>query len=168
MALPVQAAEAVTRSDSVTPTALGNSWSDLVGKLVAAEAIGAMVRELALQSELVSQVGSIWTLRVERQSLAQSAACEKLQLALQTLTNPTSDYPPIRLMVEVGPVGDSPALRNLEAQQQRQRQAEDIIHNDPFVQSMLRDWGAKIGPISVTPPPREKALQAQSTHSGPT
>jgi len=128
-------------------TALGNTWSDLVGKLVAAEAIGAMVRELALQSELVSQDGSSWTLRVERQSLKQSAACEKLQLALQTLT---SADPAVKLMVEVGPISDSPARRNLEAQQQRQRQAEDIIHNDPFVQGMMRNWGAKIGPISVT------------------
>ncbi len=148
----------------ISPTTLGNTWSDLVGKLVAAEAIGAMVRELALQSELVSQDGSSWTLRVERQSLKQSAACEKLQLALQTLTNAD---PAVKLMVEVGPISDSPARRNLEAQQQRQRQAEDIIHNDPFVQSMMRDWGAKIGPISVTLPPREKALQAQSIHSGP-
>ncbi len=131
---------------SISPTTLGNTWSDLVGKLVAAEAIGAMVRELALQSELVSQDGSSWTLRVERQSLKQSAACEKLQLALQTLT---SADPAVKLMVEVGPISDSPARRNLEAQQQRQRQAEDIIHNDPLVQSMMRDWGAKIGPISV-------------------
>ncbi len=130
----------------ISPTTLGNTWSDLVGKLVAAEAIGAMVRELALQSELVSQDGSSWTLRVEHQSLKQSAACEKLQLALQTLT---SADPAIRLMVEVGPISDSPARRNLEAQQQRQRQAEDIIHNDPFVQSMMHNWGAKIGPISV-------------------
>ena len=164
LAAPAPAAEAVRRTDGVTPTALGTTWSDLVGKLVAAEAIGAMVRELALQSELVSQDGGTWTLRVERQSLAQSAACEKLQLALHTLTNA---IPAIRLMVEVGPITDSPARRNLEAQQQRQRQAEEIIHNDPFVQSMLRDWGAKIGPISVTLPPREKAPQAQSTHSGP-
>ncbi len=157
---PISAAPA----SPISPTALGNTWSDLVGKLVAAEAIGAMVRELALQSELVSQDNSTWTLRVERQSLNQSAACEKLQLALQTLIHTTSADPAIRLIVEVGPIGDSPARRNLEAQQQRQRQAEDIIHNDPFVQSMLRDWGAKMGPISVTLPPREKASQAQSTH----
>ncbi len=145
-ATPQDSPISVASIASISPTTLGNTWSDLVGKLVAAEAIGAMVRELALQSELVSQDGSGWTLRVERQSLNQSAACEKLQLALQTLT---SADPAIRLMVEVGPISDSPARRNLEVQQQRQRQAEDIIHNDPFVQSMMRDWGAKIGPISV-------------------
>jgi len=145
-AAPQDSPISVASISSISPTTLGNTWSDLIGKLVAAEAIGAMVRELALQSELVSQDGSSWTLRVERQSLNQSAACEKLQLALQTLT---SADPAIRLMVEVGPISDSPARRNLEAQQQRQRQAEDIIHNDPFVQSMMRNWGAKIGPISV-------------------
>ncbi len=145
-AAPQDSPISVASISSLSPTTLGNTWSDLIGKLVAAEAIGAMVRELALQSELVSQDGSSWTLRVERQSLNQSAACEKLQLALQTLT---SADPAIRLMLEVGPISDSPARRNLEAQQQRQRQAEDIIHNDPFVQSMMRNWGAKIGPISV-------------------
>ncbi len=145
-AAPQDSPISVASISPISPTTLGNTWSNLVGKLVAAEAIGAMVRELALQSELVSQDGSSWTLRVERQSLNQSAACEKLQLALQTLT---SADPAIRLMVEVGPISDSPARRNLEAQQQRQRQAEDIIHNDPFVQSMMRNWGAKIGPISV-------------------
>ncbi len=145
-AAPQDSPISVASIASISPTTLGNTWSDLVGKLVAAETIGAMVRELALQSELVSQDGSGWMLRVERQSLNQSAACEKLQLALQTLT---SADPAIRLMVEVGPISDSPARRNLEVQQQRQRQAEDIIHNDPFVQSMMRDWGAKIGPISV-------------------
>ncbi len=154
-AAPQDSPISVASISSISPTTLGNTWSDLIGKLVAAEAIGAMVRELALQSELVSQDGSSWTLRVERQSLNQSAACEKLQLALQTLT---SADPAIRLMVEVGPISDSPARRNLEAQQQRQRQAEDMIHNDPFVQSMMHNWGAKIGPISVTLPPREKAL----------
>lgn len=145
-AAPQESPISVASIAPISPTTLGNTWSDLVGKLVAAEAIGAMVRELALQSELVSQDGSSWTLRVERQSLKQSAACEKLQLALQTLT---SADPAVKLMVEVGPISDSPARRNLEAQQQQQRQAEDIIHNDPFVQSMMRDWGAKIGPISV-------------------
>ncbi len=145
-AVPQDSPISVASISSLSPTTLGNTWSDLIGKLVAAEAIGAMVRELALQSELVSQDGSSWTLRVERQSLKQSATCEKLQLALQTLT---SADPAIRLMVEVGPISDSPARRNLEAQQQRQRQAEDMIHNDPFVQSMMHNWGAKIGPISV-------------------
>ena len=162
--LPQDSPISVAPTSPISATTLGNTWSDLVGKMVAAEAIGAMVRELALQSELVSQNGSSWTLRVERPSLNQSAACEKLQLALQKLI---SADPEIRLVVEVGPVGDSPARRNLQAQQQRQRQAEDSIYNDPFVQSMQRDWGAKIGPIRVTPLPLEVATQAETVLSPP-
>ena len=129
---------------------LGDAWSDLVGCLVAAEAIGALVRELALQSELQSQQllqgASVWALRVERQSLNQPAACEKLQLALQNWLNVE---PPIQLVVDVGPVTDTPARRNAAAQLERQRQAEALIHTDPFVLDMLRNWGGKVVPGSV-------------------
>ena len=135
---------------SVAPNALGDAWSDLVGRLVAAEAIGALVRELALQSELQSQQilqgASVWALRVERQSLNQPAACEKLQLAIQTLLNAE---PPIKLVVDVGPVTDTPARRNTAAQLERQQQAEALIHTDPFVQDMVRNWGGKVVPGSI-------------------
>ena len=132
------------------PSALDDIWSDLVGRLVAAEAIGALVRELALQSQLQSQQilqgSSVWALRVERQSLNQPAACEKLQMAMQTLLNAE---PPIKLLVEMGPVTDTPARRNAMAQLERQRQAEVIIHTDPFVQEMVRNWGGKVVPGSL-------------------
>ena len=142
------------------PSALGDAWSDLVGRLVAAEAIGALVRELALQSELQSQQllqgASVWALRVERQSLNQPAACEKLQLAMQTLLNAE---PPIKLVVDVGPVTDTPARRNAAAQLERQRQAESLIHTDPFVQDMVRNWGGKVvpGSIKITMPGKASA-----------
>ena len=129
---------------------LADAWSELVGRLIDAEAIGALVRELALQSELQSQQllhdANVWTLRVERQSLNQPAACEKLQLALQTLLNAK---PPIQLVVDVGPVTDTPARRNAAAQLERQQQAEVLIHNDPFVQDMVRNWGGKVVPGSI-------------------
>ena len=132
------------------PGALGDVWSDLVGRLVAADAIGALVRELALQSELQSQQllqgASVWALRVERPSLNQPAACEKLQLAIQTLLNAG---PPIKLLVDIGPVTDTPARRNAAAQLERQRQAEELIHTDPFVQDMVRNWGGKVVPGSI-------------------
>ena len=133
-----------------TPAALGNAWSALVGQLVAVEAIGALVRELALQSQLQSQQllggASVWALRVEHQSLNQPAACEKLQLALQALLNTT---PPIQLVVDIGPVTDTPARRNAAAQLQRQQQAETLIQTDPFVQDMARNWGGKVVPGSI-------------------
>jgi len=130
---------------------LGNAWTALVNRMVAAEMVGALVRELALQSELRAQVDGVWTLRVERESLNQTAARDKLQLALQAALVDSGQAP--RLVVELGPVTDSPARRNAAAAQERQRQAEETIHNDPFVQNMVRDWGAKIVPGSIKPVP---------------
>ncbi|OOG39989.1 DNA polymerase III subunit gamma/tau [Polaromonas sp. A23] len=140
LAVPVPAA-------GISP--LGDAWTALVNRMVAAEMIGALARELALQSELRSQADGVWMLRVERESLNQPAAREKLQLALQAALQDSGQAP--RLAVELGPVGDSPARRNTAAAQERQRQAEETIHNDPFVQDMVREWGAKIVPGSIKP-----------------
>jgi DNA polymerase-3 subunit gamma/tau len=118
-----------------------------VNQLVAAEAIAALTRELALQSELCSQTDGVWTLRVERESLCQPAAREKLQVALQTALGDTT----LKLAVETGLVTDTPARRNAAALAERQRAAEELIQNDPFVQDMIRDWGAKIVPGSIKP-----------------
>jgi len=125
--------------------ALGDAWSQIVNQLVAAEAIAALTRELALQSELCSREDSIWVLRVERESLSQPAAREKLQLALQTALADTA----LKLTLQVGAVTDTPARRNSAALAERQRAAEALIQNDPFVQDMIRDWGARIVPGSI-------------------
>jgi DNA polymerase-3 subunit gamma/tau len=54
-------------------------------------------------------------------------------------------------MVDVGPVADTPARRNTAAQTERQRQAEETIENDSFVQDMVRQWGARVVPGSIRP-----------------
>ncbi|MDO8439846.1 MAG: DNA polymerase III subunit gamma/tau C-terminal domain-containing protein, partial [Polaromonas sp.] len=130
-------------------SSLGDVWTALVNRMVAAETVAALARELALQSELRAQAEGVWTLRVERESLNQAAAREKLQLALQAALQDSGQA--VQLAVELGPVSDSPARRNAAAQMERQRQAEETIQNDPFVQDMMRDWGAKIVPGSIKP-----------------
>ena len=127
-------------------TLLGDAWSALVAQLVASEAINALTRELALQSELRSRGDGVWLLCVERQSLNQSLACEKLQLALQAQLG---EGQLLKLVVEVGAVTDTPARRNAAAQIERQRKAEELIHNDPFVRDLVRDWGARVVPGSI-------------------
>ncbi|EJL81523.1 DNA polymerase III, subunit gamma/tau [Polaromonas sp. CF318] len=136
-----------TTPPPLVPVPLGEAWGQTVNQLVAAEAVAALTRELGLQSELRSQDGSLWTLRVERESLNQAAAREKLQAALQTHVGD----PALKLAVEVGPVTDTPARRNGAAAAERQRAAEEMIQNDPLVQDMMRDWGAKIVPGSIRP-----------------
>mgnify|MGYP000888477068 CR=1 FL=1 len=120
-------------------------WYAIVRQLIAAESIGALVRELALQSQLVARVGGEWRLRVERESLNQGTARERLQQALHA-----AGYE-VRLAVEVGAIADSPARRNAAAATEKQRRAEALIQADPFVQTMLRDFGAKIVPGSIKP-----------------
>ncbi|HEY9096461.1 MAG TPA: DNA polymerase III subunit gamma/tau C-terminal domain-containing protein [Hydrogenophaga sp.] len=118
----------------------GDFWWDAVQALVQAEAITALVRELALQSQLVARDGSRWVLRVERESLSQSNAPDRLAAALGTLGHE------VKLVVEIGSVNDSVALRQAALAAQKQREAEATIMGDPFVQSMMRDFGGKIVP----------------------
>ena len=138
-------AVAVPADAPQTGLSLGDAWSATVNQLVAAEAVAALTRELALQSELCSQEGGVWVLQVERASLNQSAAREKLQTALQAaLADPA-----LMLSVQIGPVSDTPARRNAAALARRQLEAEALIQADPFVQEMIRDWGGKIVPGSI-------------------
>ncbi len=125
-------------STALVLTEDGDFWHTTVQALVAAEAVTAMVRELALQSQLVARDTGHWMLRVERESLNQPASRERLQNALKAAGHE------VALSVEVGTVSDSPARRNTAVAEARQKAAEDIILNDPFVQSMMRDFGAKI------------------------
>ena len=134
-----------TEVPQIVATPEGEFWHKLVMDMSAAETINALVRELGLQSQLVARDTDTWMLRVERESLNSTTSRERLQKALET-----AGYP-VRLAVEVGRVQDSPAKRNAAAAAQRQAGAEAIILNDPYVQSLMRDYGAKIVPGSIKP-----------------
>lgn len=129
----------------LVPTEEGEFWHATVQQLVAQELITALVRELALQSQLVARDTDQWLLRVERESLNQAGTRDRLVSALNT-----AGYG-VRLVVEVGRVTDSPARRNRAAAEQAQLAAEKIIFNDPFVQTMMNEFGAKIVPGSIKP-----------------
>mgnify|MGYP000520621091 CR=1 FL=1 len=134
-----------TEVPQIVATPEGEFWHALVMEMSAAETINALVRELGLQSQLVARDTDTWMLRVERESLNSTMSRERLQKALET-----AGYP-VRLSVEVGRVQDSPAKRNAAAAAQRQAGAEAVILNDPYVQSLMRDYGAKIVPGSIKP-----------------
>ena len=123
----------------------GDFWHALVLQMVAAERITALVRELALQSQLVGRDTQEWLLRIERETLQNPTARERLEQALSDSGHA------VRLTLEVGRVMDSPAKRAAALAAQRQREAESIILNDPFVQKMMRQFDAKIVPGSLKP-----------------
>ena len=123
----------------------GDFWHATVQALADAQAIGAMVRELALQSQLVARDEGQWLLRVERESLNQSGSRDRLALALKDAGFD------VALAVEVGRVTDSPGRRNASASAERQLAAEQLIYATPLVQNLMRDFDAKVVPGSIRP-----------------
>jgi DNA polymerase-3 subunit gamma/tau len=138
-------AEGRAPAQALQPTPEGDFWLDTVQQLIRADAITALVRELGLQSQLVARDAGQWLLRIERESLNQGSTRDRLGQALRTLGHE------VRLVVEIAPVSDSPALRIAAEAQRRQLQAEQIILDDPFVQQMMRDFGGKIVPGTLKP-----------------
>jgi DNA polymerase III subunit gamma/tau len=126
-------------------TVLGDQWFDCVKQLLANESVAALVRELALQSQLVALDGSTWTLQVDNALLANPAHTEKLQSAVQTLV------PNALLIVQSGAVVDTPAKRLAHAFAARQSEAESLVLNDPAVQQLMREFDGKIVPGSIKP-----------------
>ena len=144
--LPVrEASEPTPRTTTkvLVPTEEGDFWTETVMALVNAEAITALVRELALQSQLIGRDTDQWHLRIESESLNQGTARDRLQTALNAAGHA------VKLVVEIGKVTDSPAQRNAVALAEKQKAAEDLIHSDPLVQAMVQDFGAKIVPGSI-------------------
>ncbi len=140
----------------LVPTPEGDFWHAQVQQLLTTDSITALVRELALQSQLVARTKSshvsgdsdgkqtdAWLLRIERESLNQAASRDKLQLALSSLGHS------VRLSVEIGPASDTPAKRMTAAAAEKQRMAQDTITQDAYVQQLVRDFGAKIVPGSI-------------------
>jgi DNA polymerase-3 subunit gamma/tau len=144
--VPASRPQPADEGSELSPTALGERWMAVVQQLK----IVALVRELAMQSELVAADEAdapLWRLRVERESLRNPALCEKLQAALRDLVHPA-----LRLEVEAGKAQDSPALREAHERDRRQRQAERIIRDDPLVQQLLQRYPtARIVPGSIKP-----------------
>ena len=121
----------------------GDFWTQTVRSLISAEAITALVRELALQSQLIARDSDQWHLRIESESLNQGVARERLQAALHAIGHA------VKLVIEIGKVSDSPAQRNAAALAEKQKAAEELIQSDPLVQAMVQDFGAKIVPGSI-------------------
>jgi DNA polymerase III subunit gamma/tau len=153
MSPPLMATPRPATSEPATlqPTPLGERWATIVAMLEQRQLITALVRELAVQAELVEQhdgAAPLWRLRVERESLRSAPLRDKLQVALAEGLGIAT----LRLELEAGSVQDSPARRSAAEKQRRQQEAEQIIHNDPLVQDMLAQFKtARIVPGSIKP-----------------
>ena len=109
----------------------------------------AMVRELALQSQCVriddSVSPAVWMLHVERETLRSGSHRDKLEAALAQQLGVA-----VRIDVVSGPAVDTPAVRNAAERDRRQREAEQLIQDDPVVRALMTQYsGARIVPGSV-------------------
>lgn len=134
-------------------TAAGDFWLAVVKDLIEQERVTALVRELALQSQLMGRDDldapmQRWQLRTERESLAQNSHKERLEAAL------AASGRVVQLSLEVGQVNDSPAKRLAAQQAETMARAEQVIQGDEFVQRMMRDFGAKLVPGSLQVQPK--------------
>ena len=148
---PVVVKPVASEGAALIPTPLGERWAGIVAMLEQRQLIAALVRELAVQAELIEQhdgAAPLWCLRVERDSLRTNALRDKLQAALAEGLG----IAPLRLELDAGIASDTPAKRSAAEKQRRQKEAEQIIHNDPLVQDMLAQFKtARIVPGSIKP-----------------
>ncbi len=140
---PPKVATPATPTLEITP--LGDVWYEVTQALIANELIAALVRELALQSQLISKESDAWILQVDNALLANPAHAEKLQTALQTIVSN------VKLQVQSGGVVDTPAKRLAKAANELQVAAEALIMGDATVQQLMREFDAKIVPNSIKP-----------------
>ncbi|HEX2541761.1 MAG TPA: DNA polymerase III subunit gamma/tau [Caldimonas sp.] len=144
-------APADARASTAADAAAGDRWFALVQRLIAAGAVSAMVRELAMQAQCLAVVDGeseqVWRLRVERENLRAPALRERLQAAIAQ-----GAERPARLEIETGAAADSPALREAAERNRRQAEAERIIHDDPLVKALMAQYKtARIVPGSIKP-----------------
>ena len=134
-------------SQSVAPDilVLPEDWASFAAKLP----LSGMAQQLARQSECVAIEKHQLTLRVPSKALSEGAPVERLRSVL-------SDYFGVRvaLVFEIG-AGEGLSAHALDqvAQHARQQAAEIAIEQDPFVQALIQDFGAKVVPGSVRPSP---------------
>ena len=126
------------------------NWDGNWPQLAAQLPVRGVAQQLAQQSELIKcdNVGDQvqLQLRVPIETLCSSASVDKLAAVL-------SDHfgKPVRITTELGAVQQT-ANAQAEAQRAaRQREAEQSMHDDPFVQTLIREFGATIVPGSIKP-----------------
>ena len=148
MANPLaRAAVAASASAELRPTPEGERWAALVRPLLGQSGLTALVRELAVQAQLLGVDGQTWRLRVERETLRSNALRDKLLAALEPVLGAGA-----RIELEAGAVEDSIARREAAEREAAQRAAEDVIHNDPAVGALMAQFRtARIVPGSIKP-----------------
>lgn len=124
---------------------LPEPWAAFAAKLP----LSGMAEQLARQSECIAVSKHQLSLRVPSKALSEGAHVERLRTVLTEYFGFKVD-----LSFEIG-AGEGLSAHALDqvAQQARQQAAEVTIEQDPFVQALIQDFGAKVIPGSIRPSP---------------
>jgi DNA polymerase-3 subunit gamma/tau len=124
------------------------NWDGNWPALAAALNVRGVVQQLAQQSELAqcdSGENSVqFKLRVPVETLCSAGSVDKLAAALSDHFGKT-----VKIITEIGAVAQTANAQAQADRAARQKQAEEIMHSDPFVQTMVREFGATIVPGSI-------------------
>jgi len=122
---------------------LPEPWPEFSAKLP----LSGMAAQLARQSEWVAVKGRAITLRVASKALAEGAHADRLRAVLTEYFGFV-----VQVYFEFGEgQGQSAHAVDLAAQAARQQAAEHSVTIDPFVQALMKDFGAHVVPGSVRP-----------------
>ncbi|RJX31501.1 MAG: DNA polymerase III subunit gamma/tau [Oxalobacter sp.] len=127
-----------------TPLDWDGNWPQLAAQLP----LRGVVQQLAQQTELITWEstggGASFHLRSPLETLSSPANLDRLGTALSEHFGVS-----VRVTAEVGKVEQTANKKAMDERAAKQRQAEQTIQSDPFVQSMMREFGATIVPGSI-------------------
>jgi DNA polymerase-3 subunit gamma/tau len=137
------------RPVSFEPVAVLN-WDGNWPLLAAALPVRGVAQQLAQQSELVrcdvSGDNPFFHLRVAVDTLLSAGSVDKLAAAL------TEQFGrKVNVSAEIGMVQQTANAAALAERDARQKKAEESMRSDPFVQTLMREFGATIAPGSIKP-----------------
>jgi DNA polymerase III subunit gamma/tau len=151
LASPPSEQAATASQNALVPVAVpGLDWDGNWPALAAALPLRGVAQQLAQQSELLDfkhENGSTHChLRIPLDTLLSGSSADKLAAALSSHFSQ-----PVRVTTETGAVRHTANAQAIAEREARQREAEQAIQDDPFVQTMMREFGATIVPGSIKP-----------------
>ncbi|MBV6324663.1 DNA polymerase III subunit gamma/tau [Duganella violaceipulchra] len=131
-------------------------WDGNWPAVAAALPLRGVAQQLAMQAELIEcrMDGNavVFNVRVPIETWRTPGNVEKLTVALTERFGR-----PVRVDTELGAVWYTASAEAQAHREACQRAAEDTVANDPFVNSMIREFDAWVVPGSITPPPAVSA-----------
>ena len=148
---PVTTPESVVATAAVMqPSAALPGWDGNWPALVTTLPVRGVAHQLAIQSELtgcdLDGAVVVMRLRLPIETLLSAGSADKLSAALSEHFGKT-----IRLATEIGAVSHTAFAASQADQAERQHAAELTMQTDPFVQTLMREFGATIVPGSIRP-----------------